>query len=106
MNVRFLLSLGKVAGAYLLARFLGKMVGAWAGAVASKAPDVIKKYTGFGLFSQAGIAIGLALHAAGEFPQMSDLIISIALGTTVVTEILGPLMTKFAITRAGEVGRR
>ena len=105
LNFKFLISLGKVAGAYLVARFVGKSLGAWMGAAISKAPDVIKKYTGFGLFSQAGIAIGLALHAADEFPQLSDLIISIALGTTIVTEILGPLMTKFAITRAGEVGR-
>jgi len=105
LNFKFLISLGKVAGAYLLARFVGKSLGAWMGAAISKAPDVIRKYTGFGLFSQAGIAIGLALHAANEFPQLSDLIISIALGTTIVTEILGPLMTKFAMMRAGEVGR-
>jgi len=106
LNFKLLMSLGSVAGIYLIARFLGKTVGAWFGAAISKAPEVIKKYTGFGLFSQAGIAIGLALHAAEEFPQMSDFIVSIALGTTIVTEILGPLMTKFAIARAGEVGRR
>jgi len=106
LNFKLLMSLGSVAGVYLIARFLGKTVGAWSGATISRAPDVIKKYAGFGLFSQAGIAIGLALHAAGEFPQMSDFIVSIALGTTIVTEILGPLMTKFAIARADEMGRR
>jgi len=106
LNFKLLISLGVVAGVYLFARLGGKIFGAWFGATVSRAPQVLKKYTGLGLYSQAGIAIGLCLYAAREFPNVGDIIIAIALGTTIVTELIGPALTKFAITRAGEAYRR
>ncbi len=105
LNIHLLMKLGLVALVYLLCRFSGKIFGAFFGAVIGKAPAVLRKYTGFGLFSQAGIAIGLCLYAAKEFPQVGDTIIAIALGTTIVTEFVGPILTKWAIKKAGEVKR-
>jgi len=87
-------------------RLGGKIAGAFIGGLVSKAPAPVRNYTGFGLFSQAGIAIALCIVAAQEFPNVGDVIVSIGLGTTVVTEIVGPLSTKFAITKAGELGKR
>ena len=106
LDFKLLMALGWVAAVYLICRFSGKLFGAWLGGTISRAPRAIRRYTGFGLFSQAGIAIGLCLYAAKEFPQVGDVIVAIALGTTVVTELIGPLMTKFAILRAGEAYRR
>ena len=105
LEVKYLLRLGAVAGGYLVGRLTGKYIGAWVGGIAGKAPAVVKKYAGFGLVSQAGIAIGLALMAADRFPQYAPSIIAIALGTTVVTEIIGPILTRFAVTRAKETGK-
>jgi len=106
LDLKLLISLGVIAGIYLVCRFTGKMFGAWLGATITRGPKAIRKYTGFGLFSQAGIAIGLCLYAAKEFPQVGDVIVAIALGTTIVTELIGPVMTKFAIVRAGEAYKR
>ena len=106
LKVRLLFHLGWAAVGYLLARFSGKILGAGLGGLISHAPKPVRKYTGMGLFSQAGIAIGLCLVAAKEFPQVGDVIVAIALGTTIVTEIVGPFSTKYAITKAGEVGKK
>ncbi|OQX56329.1 MAG: hypothetical protein B5M53_01960 [Candidatus Cloacimonas sp. 4484_209] len=105
LRVAKLIKLGFVALAYLIGRFSGKILGAYAGALLSKSSPVVRKYTGFGLFSQAGIAIGLCLIAAKEFPQFSQEIVAIALGTTIITEIIGPFSTKLAITKSGEAGK-
>jgi len=106
LQIKKLIELGVTAIAYLVGRILGKFTGAYIGAIIGKAPKNVRNYTGLGPISQAGIAIGLALIAANEFPELSSNIIAIALGTTIVTEILGPFMTKFAISRAGEIGKR
>jgi len=106
LQVGKLLKLGFVAIGYLLGRFSGKILGAYLGAAISKSPRVVRRYTGFGLFSQAGIAIGLCLIAAKEFPQFSSEIVAVALGTTIITELIGPFSTKFAITKAGESGKK
>ncbi len=106
LKIGLLLHLGWVAVGYLLGRFSGKMLGAGLGGLISRAPKQVRRYAGMGLFSQAGIAIGLCLAAAKEFPQVGDMIVAIALGTTIVTEIIGPFATKYAISKAGEVGKR
>ncbi len=106
LKLGLLFHLGWIAVGYLLGRFSGKILGAGLGGLISRAPKQVRKYTGMGLFSQAGIAIGLCLVAAKEFPQVGDVIVAIALGTTIVTEIIGPFSTKYAITKAGEVGKR
>jgi len=106
LQVRLLIKLGLVALGYLIGRISGKVIGASFGALISKAPPVLRKYTGLGLFSQAGIAIGLCMVAAREFPTLGDTIVAVALGTTIVTELIGPLCTKYAITKAGEIGKK
>lgn len=104
LQIRYFFKLGIVAIAYLVGRFLGKNAGVFIGGAIGKAPINVRKYAGLGLFSQAGIAIGLALFAANRFPMYSNTIIAIALGTTIITETLGPILTKIAVTRSGEAG--
>lgn len=108
-------SLGIMGLIYLLARMGGKITGASLGAVAVNAPTVVKKYIGFGLLSQVGVAIGLSLVVAKEFTPLGEegkslavTIINILLATTVVTEIVGPMLTRYALLKAGETdkGRR
>ena len=103
LKVRMLIKLGKIAIGYLLGRFIGKYVGTFVGGKISHAPDTVTKYAGIGLISQAGIAIGLCVVAAQQFPKISDLILAIALGTTVVTEIISPSLTKFALQKGHEI---
>ncbi len=103
LKIRMLIKLGKIAIGYLLGRFVGKYAGTFLGGKISHAPSTVTKYAGIGLISQAGIAIGLCVVAAQQFPNISDLIVSIALGTTIVTEIVSPLLTKIALQKGNEI---
>ena len=55
---------------------------------------------------QAGVAIGMALVAAERFPALADEVIALAISTTIVFEIIGPLATQLALSQAFENERR
>ena len=81
------------------------MIGANIGARLSKAPKTVIKYLPFALFSQAGIAIGLSILAAQHFSgDVGNILVIIITATTFITQLLGPPFTKFAVTKAKEVG--
>ena len=104
----FMLSLAAI---YTVSRVLGKVSGAYLGSLVGKADEVIRKNIGFGLVSQVGIAIALAVIIRREFRplgiyfgrfEMSEMIINLLLFTTIFTEIIGPALTRYGIRRAGE----
>ncbi|MDH5662160.1 MAG: cation:proton antiporter [Elusimicrobiota bacterium] len=93
---------------YVLTRSFAKIGGASLGAYLSKAEGNIQKYLGFGLFTQAGVAIGLAMVVQREFGlygELATITITTITATTIILEIIGPLGVKYAITRAGEIGQ-
>jgi len=66
---------------------------------------VVRKYLGICLQSQAGVAIGLAILASHQFTsELGHTIIMVVMTATFVTEIVGPIMVKVGVKRAGEVG--
>jgi Kef-type K+ transport system membrane component KefB len=100
-----------IVGAYVLGRSSGKIFGARLGAILTKAPDSIKKYLGWCLFCQGGVAIGLALLAGKRFAgrevagiDVGTAIMTIVTATTFIVELLGPPFVKIAVTKSGEVG--
>jgi hypothetical protein len=101
--------MGLLGIVYVITRIIGLSGGAFLGAALTKQPPVIRKYLGFGILSQAGVAIGLALMATSEFSQMGAggqelavKVINTVAATTIIFEIIGPIATKFAIEKAGE----
>lgn len=98
---------------YVLGRNLGKMAGSYVGARVAKAEDVVRRYCGMGLFAQGGVAIGLAIVASEQFSQvpvtpdlsLAELIIFTITGTTLLMQLTGPAMVKYAARKAGELGR-
>ncbi len=105
LQLNMLLQVGIVGIVYILFRVAGKYLGARIGATVVKADENIKKYLGIALIPQAGVAIGMAVAVAAE-PQMaaySDKIVTVVLCATLVYELVGPLLTKMALTRAGEI---
>jgi Kef-type K+ transport system membrane component KefB len=97
-----------LAGLYLIARVIGKVLGAAVGArVVGAAPSVVR-WLGLGLVPQAGVAVGLALSLSHhpEFQQAGPSILTAVLATTLVYEIVGPFAARFALARAGELGTR
>jgi len=94
-----------LAVVYLVGRTGGKMLGANFGARLSGAPRTVQKYLPMCLFSQAGVAIGLSILAGQRFPDnIGDTILVVVTATTFVVQLLGPPATKWAVTKAGEVG--
>ena len=100
-----------LAAVYLVGRLFGKILGANLGARLAESPPAVRKYLGLCLFSQGGVAIGLALAATKRFSGVSvaqmpvgTMIMMIIMITTLVVEILGPPCVKLAVQKAGEVG--
>jgi Kef-type K+ transport system membrane component KefB len=94
-----------LAAAYVIGRTGGKMLGARLGAIWGGAADTVRRYLGLCLFSQAGVAIGLAILASQHFPsEMGQTIIIVITGTTLIVQIVGPPSVRLAVHRAGEAG--
>jgi Kef-type K+ transport system membrane component KefB len=92
---------------FVILRVLGKIFGAFIGAIISGAQEKVKKYTAFGLIPQGGIVVGLALLVKQNpaFSSISPVLLNMILGTTVLFEFIGPLFTELALKRAKEVGK-
>ncbi|MHC4758128.1 MAG: cation:proton antiporter domain-containing protein [Planctomycetota bacterium] len=90
---------------YIFFRVLGKIIGSGVGAKYSKAPKVVQKYLGICLLPQAGVAIGLAIVSGQLFSsELAKVIIIVVMTGTFIIEILGPILVKIGIKKAGEVG--
>jgi Kef-type K+ transport system membrane component KefB len=94
-----------IAFVYLTARIIGKVGGSTLAARISGAPEAVKKYIGLGLLPQSGVAIALAYSVQKQYVQDSEvglLIFNTLLLTAAITEVFGPLLTKYAVVNAGE----
>lgn len=98
-----LLTVGGIGVIYILGRVIGKLFGAYLGAEIAHGSKNVKKYLGLGLIPQAGVAIGLSLVAASVVPAYAKEISAVILSATFVYELIGPLITKKALTSAGEI---
>lgn len=104
LDIAMIPQIGWIGLAYLVVRMIGKIGGASLGGALSKSPLVVRKYLGYGLLSQVGVAVGLAIIVSEMFAgtQIGSLVLTILLATTIVTEVVGPMMTRYAIYSAGE----
>lgn len=103
LDLSVLGSIGLIGILYIILRVIGKILGASAGACVMKAPTAVKKYIGFTLVPQAGVAIGLSLIAAQKLPTYGPTIRAVILCGTLVYELIGPALTKVALKKAGEI---
>jgi Kef-type K+ transport system membrane component KefB len=90
---------------FVMFRAGGKFLGTAVGGAISKSPAIIRKYAAGGLIPQGGIVIGLALILKQNpaFDIISNTIISVIIGATVIHEIIGPIFAKRALHKAGEI---
>lgn len=96
-------TIGLVGVIYIVLRVVGKLAGAWMGAKLSKTPPQVSKYLGFTLVPQAGVAIGLTIVAQTAVPEYADTIRAVVLCGTLVYELIGPMVSKIALQKAGEI---
>jgi len=87
---------------YILFRSLGKIIGTWLSTSWTKCLPQVRKYLGITLLPQAGVALGMCITAR-QLGAEGDLIRNIILFAVLVYELVGPMMTKWALTKAGDI---
>ena len=89
---------------YVVARSLGKYFGARESCKAVHCDPKVSKYLGFALLPQAGVALGMSVQAEVLGTYEGRLIRSIVLFGVLVYEMFGPMVTKWALTKSGDIG--
>ncbi len=88
---------------YILTRCVGKYFGASISARLSGCNSNVTKYLGITLFPQAGVALGMSLTAATYMGADGTMVRNIILMGVLVYELVGPMLTKIALTKAGDI---
>ncbi len=91
---------------YIVARCIGKYFGAMGSAMMTKCSPTTVKYLGITLFPQAGVALGMVSTVASDniIPsETASVVRFVILFAVLVYEIFGPIMTKWALTKAGDI---
>jgi Kef-type K+ transport system membrane component KefB len=110
LHIDALPALGLIGVIYTIGRSTGLVSGAFIGSLIGRLAPNIRNYLGLGILSQAGVAIGLSLIVKEEFSHISNH--GMVLGATVLTtitatsiffELIGPILTKIALEKAGEI---
>ncbi|MFC4257641.1 cation:proton antiporter [Marinobacter lacisalsi] len=102
LDVQILPAVGWLGAGYIVARIVGRLLGASAGARWRGMRTFTGLWMGVALLPQAGIAVGMALVAAQRFPERAEVLLSVVLASTVVFEVVGPPMTRLALRRTRE----
>ena len=87
---------------YIISRSAGKYLGAGFSSRLVKCESSIVKYLGITLLPQAGVALGMAIKAA-ELGADGAIVRNITLFAVLIYEIVGPYLTKVALTKAGDI---
>jgi Kef-type K+ transport system membrane component KefB len=90
---------------YIIFRCLGKYFGTFISAKATRCAPQICKYLGITLFPQAGVALGMCaiVAASAEMGASGALVRNITLFAVLIYEVFGPVMTRCALTAAGDI---
>lgn len=87
---------------YIIVRSIGKYFGTNISAKMTKSDPNIVKYLGITLLPQAGVALGMAIKAIELGPD-GEIVRNITLFAVLIYEIVGPFLTKIALTKAGDI---
>ncbi|MGM9615914.1 MAG: cation:proton antiporter [Oscillospiraceae bacterium] len=87
---------------YIIFRCVGKFAGAYLGTTITGCEKNVRKWLGVTLFPQAGVALGMSVTVSGWGAE-GALIRNIILFGVLVYELFGPVLTKFALTRSGDI---
>lgn len=102
IHVDALLVVGLPALAFVVIRGFGFLGGAGLAARVAGAPEVVRKYAGFGLLPQAGLALALALIFARTFPDFGQDAAALIFAVVAINEMISPVLYKIVLARSGE----
>lgn len=103
LHLDALLEAGALAGGYIGLRVAGRLLGTRLGGWLTGTDVTVRRWIGLALLPQAGVAIGMALLASQRFPELKELILPVVLGSTVVFEIVGPMLTRWTLAKVGDL---
>lgn len=104
LDVARIPAMGALGVVYVVGRAAGKFTGARFAAGRLGLSENVRRFLGFALQAQAGLAVGLTLAVNGRYPEMAPVITTVVLASVAVFEMIGPASTRFALVRAGEAG--
>ena len=102
LNLGLLPSLGALGAVYVLGRAGGKLLGTVVASRRIPQEPVVRRYLGYAMLSQAGLAVGLLLTVNRRFPDVAPVVTTVVLAGVTVFELIGPLGARFALVRAEE----
>ncbi|MDE0887205.1 MAG: cation:proton antiporter [Myxococcota bacterium] len=107
LDIVHLQQAGFMAAAYFLARAAGKWTAANIAMRLAGATERVRRNLGPALIPQAGVAVGLVIVIQNDavYAPLAGLLSAIVLSVVAVNEIFGPIFTRIALKRAGEVGK-
>ncbi|MBL8601345.1 MAG: cation:proton antiporter [Myxococcales bacterium] len=106
LHVHDLKTLWPLALVMAAGRVASLFLGAQVGARLAATPDIVRRWLPLALVSQAGVSVGLAELLARHFPTWGPGARGLILAIVTVNEMVGPVLLRFGLTRAGEVGKR
>jgi hypothetical protein len=90
----------------VLVRAAGLLAGSAIGARVADAPPLVRRYAGFGLLPQAGLALALSMLFGKTFPEFGAEAAALTLGVVAINEVVAPALYRYALVRSGEAGRK
>ena len=88
--------------AYIVLRTFSRVIGGWLGGRLAGASVLHRRWIGLALIPQAGVALGMALVASNHFPDLGETLLTITIGTAIIFEVFGPILTLVALCKVGE----
>jgi len=105
LHIGALIKIGLAGTVYVVSRVAGRLTGGWLGGTFAGAEKKMRAWMGVAMMPQAGVAMGMVLLAGQYVPSAEQVLLPIVIGSTVIFELIGPILTRFALTRAGDVGQ-
>jgi Kef-type K+ transport system membrane component KefB len=103
LQLETIFQVGFVGSAYIIFRIIGRLLGGWTGGAISDAKPLMCRWMGIVLMPQAGVALGMALVAIERRPDLGEIILPVIIASTVLFEIIGPVLTRTGLIHVGEV---
>ncbi|MBM7624435.1 cation:proton antiporter [Sporohalobacter salinus] len=98
-----LTEIGFIGLIYATTRVIGKVLGTYLGGKLGDVSPTVRKYLGMCLMPQAGVAVGLIIIAQHTYPEASSFILNTLLTSVMISALVGPVLSRIALVKAGEV---
>ena len=107
LDFSLVLHAAALVGLFFVARLIGKYVGAFAAMSLADVPHGVRDNLGLALLPHGGVAVGLILvvESTPALQDAAQTVTTVGMAALAVNQLVGPSVTRFALSRAGEAGK-